>query len=118
MSVVLNTAINNILEYLEDEVTHIGIGTGTAPAITDTLLNTELERKIATKLIDDNILVLETFYDTNEANGETYTNAGAFGDGATATINTGKLFFGGAINVEKTEAETLTISFEITVEAV
>ena len=118
MSVVLETAIEKILEYLEDEVTFLGIGTGNAPAITDTLLNAETERKIATRLIDDNILVVESFWDTNEGNGVTYTNAGVFGDDATADLNTGKLFFGGEINVEKTETETLTVSFEITVERV
>lgn len=118
MSVVLDTAIEKILEYLEDEVTHLGIGTGVAPAESATLLASEVERKIATRLIDDNILIVESFWDTAEGNGVTYTNAGAFGDGATATINTGKLFFGGEINVEKTITETLTVSFEIIVERV
>lgn len=118
MATVTNTTLNKILEILNDEIEYIGLGTGSAPNINDELLDGETERKLATKLIDENTLIAEAFWDTNEGNDITYTNVAAFGDGATVDLDTGKIFVGGPLNITKLATETLTVSFEITVEAV
>lgn len=118
MANVADSLIAFIVAAMDGDITHIGIGTGAAPASSDTLLASETERKIGTKLIDENVLIVEGFWDTGEANGVTYTNAAVFGDSATSTIGTGKQRVGGAINVGKTNTESLTVSVEITAEAV
>lgn len=86
--------------------------------VQDTILNNEQYRKLATLLVDGDTLVMDGFWDENEANGLTYTNAGAFGDGATASTGTGVLDVGGVINVQKDNTQSLTVSVEILVEAV
>lgn len=115
---VTNALITRLINYLNTDITHIGIGTGAAPTASSTTLSSEAQRKAVTKLIDANTLVLDGFWDTGEANGVTYTNGGVFGNGATATLGTGQLFAGGAINVAKDNTQSLTVSVEITVEAV
>lgn len=116
MAKITDAALNNILDFLETQISHVGIGTGSAPTGTDTSLASETERKLATKFLDDNTLVVEGFWDVSEANSVTYSNAGTFGNGATGTVGTGELFAGGEIDVEKINTETLTVTFEITVE--
>jgi hypothetical protein len=118
MANVANSLLDFIVTQMDADITHIGIGTGTAPAPGDTLLASEAQRKAATKLIDGTTLIKEGFWDTNEANGVTYTNAAVFGDGATDTLGTGKYRAGGAINIPKDNTQSLTVSIEITVEAV
>lgn len=115
---ITDSLLDRIVSYLETDITHIGLGTGSAPIVSDTSLASETERKAATSFIDDTTLVCEGFWDETEANGVTYTNAGVFGNGATSTIGTGELFAGGALNAEKDNTQTLTVSIEITVEAV
>lgn len=115
---ITNALLNRIVALLDVDITHIGIGTGAAPAVGDTTLASETQRKATTSLIDGATLILEGFWDESEANGVTFTNAGVFGNGATGTIGSGQLFAGGAINVPKTDTQSLTVSVEITVEAV
>lgn len=116
---VTDSLITRIVNYLDSDIGYIGIGTGTnAITETSTLLDNETYRKATTNIIDENTLILEAFWDETEANGNTYTEAGCFGNSATVTLDTGELFVGGAINVEKDNTQSLTISIEITVEAV
>lgn len=118
MSKVADSTIEFILDALDTDITHIGIGTGGAPAVGDTDLADEAQRKAVTSLTDGNTLIKEGFWDTGEGNGVTYTNAAIFGNGATSTIGTGSYRVGGVINVEKDETQSLTVSIETTVEAV
>lgn len=119
MSSLATTAlINRIVAYLNTDISHIGIGTGAAPVVGSTTLASEAQRKLSTNLVDGATLVIDGFWDETEANGVTYTNAGAFGNGATATLGTGQLFSGGAINIAKDNTQSLTVSVEILVEAV
>lgn len=113
-----NAGLDRIIELLEADITYIGISTGAAPVSNDILLDTELERKAATPLVDGFTLILDAFWDESEANGFTYTGTGVFGDGASDTVNTGTLIAGGGINVPKDNTQSLTVSIEITVEAV
>jgi hypothetical protein len=103
-----------IVSTLAEQLTHIGIGTGAAPGVGDTLLADEAYRKIIVDpVIVDNTYVASVFWDESEANGATYTNAGIFLYG-TDTVDTGTLFFGDAINQEKDSTKNLTIGVEIT----
>lgn len=118
MSTVADSTIALIMNLLDTDISHIGIGTGAAPATGDNLLAGETQRKAVTTLIDGNTLIKEGFWDTGEGNGVAYTNAAIFGGGATGAIGTGSYRVGGAINVEKDNTQSLTVSVETTVEAV
>lgn len=98
-------------------ITYCAVGTdATAPALSDILLGTELDRKlISTREISAgalNAAVFTTFYNTSEANG-TLVEAGLFGDAATASVDTGTLFSKVAINRTKSSNDTLTIEWTI-----
>lgn len=118
MSNVADSLIDFLVGVINGDITHIGMGTGATPAVGSDTLPDETERKASSNFVDANALICEVFWDTGEANGVTYTNAAVFGDGATATIGTGKQRVAGAINVPKTNTQSLTVSVEITVEAV
>jgi hypothetical protein len=117
-AVTTNAGLVRILELLDTDITHLGMGTGAAPVVGDSLLNSEALRKVATSVIDGYTLTKEAEWDTSEANGVNYTTTGLFGDGAAIGLDTGTLICGGSINITKTSMETLTVSIEILVEAV
>lgn len=98
------------------EITYCAVGTGTtAPALTDTTLQTELARKaISVRSVNGNSAVFETFYTTSEANGS-LREAGLFGDAASATADSGTLFCRAAINRTKTSSDTLSIAWAVTI---
>lgn len=110
--------INRLIQMVDADAGYIGIGTGVAPTETDTLLDLEQQRKATTSFIDGATLIKEGYWDETEANGVTFTNAGLFGWGADSGIDTGSLMVGGSINVSKDSIESLTISVELTFEAV
>ena len=97
-------------------ITYCALGTGsTAPDLADTTLETELDRKqISVRSVDGNIATFQTFFNTSEANG-TLLEAGLFGDAASDTADTGTLFARAAINRTKSSADTLTLSWAITI---
>lgn len=115
---VTDSLIAWVVTQINTDVDYIGIGTGATPTASSTTLASEQFRKLADKFIDGNIAVFEGFWDESEANGLTYTNAGIFGNGDTATLGSGQLFAGGAINIPKTSTQSMTVSIEISVEAV
>lgn len=91
----------------------VGTGSSTVNA-TDTQLNTEFFRKaISTYIITGNQADLSTFFNTTDGN-TTYTEAGAFGNGATGTANSGTLFAHAAYAYTKTNTVTLTNDYFIT----
>ncbi len=118
MSVITSGGLSRALELLSNDITHIAIGTGAAPGESDLSLPGESQRKAATSIIDGNTLIKEGYWDENEGNGITYINSGLLCDGATDTLGTGTLFGGGEINALKDKTQSLTVSIEITVEAV
>lgn len=97
-------------------ITYCAMGTGsTAPALTDTALETELGRKqVSVRSVADNIATYQIFFTTSEVNG-TLLEAGLFGDDASATANSGTLFARAAINRTKSSADTMTVSWSITI---
>lgn len=118
MAVGTDALLNKLISLLDQNAGYAAIGTGTAPIASDALLAGEQSRKATTSFVDGFTLIKESYWDETEANGVNFTNAGLFGDGATSGLNTGSLFVGGPINVFKDPTESLTISVEITLEAV
>ena len=113
---ISDNMLNKIAELIADEASYIGLGTGIAPLESDTLLASEILRKAVTTVVDTNTVILDVFFDETEANGTNFTNTGAFDSTATSSINTGKLLAGFGIDITKTDVETFTLSYEITVE--
>lgn len=97
-------------------ITYCAVGTGiTAPALSDTKLQTELFRKlVSVRSATTNVALFETFYTTSEAIG-TLKEAGLFGDDASGTADSGTLYCRVAINRTKTANDTLTLRWSITV---
>lgn len=112
---ITNSLISNIQDRLEADLNYIGIGTGAAPTQGSTSLASEQSRKTVNITRDANTSIFEGYWDETEANGTTYTNTGVFING-TETVDSGLLGAGGAINVQKNNTQSLTVSIEITVE--
>jgi len=96
--------------YLNQAMTHIGVGNGAGPDTDDVVLADELLRKTATSYIDGNTVIKEIYIDETELNGEDLSAVGLYGDNNTV------LFAGGGISQQKDAGESLTISVEISVE--
>jgi len=97
-------------------ITYCALGTSTvAPALADTQLAAEIFRKlVSVRSNTSNVATFQTFYTTSEGNG-TLREAGLFGDDASGTVNTGTLYCRSSINRVKTSAETLTLSWAVTI---
>lgn len=118
MSSVANSLLLDIINKIKDGITYVGVGTGTAPASTDTSLDSELSRKAAVELIDGYTIVKEGFWDETELNGTTITNAAAFYNGATVDAGSGQIAAGDAINITKDSTQSMTVCVELTLEGV
>lgn len=94
-------------------INKFAIGTGTnAPALGDTQLQTETYRNdVASRTSSGRIAYVTGFLDAVEATG-TFREAGLFMDGL-AGANTGTLLSRVAINVVKSNTETLTMDYEL-----
>jgi hypothetical protein len=103
------------------QVTYFAVGTGAstggdAPASTDTTLNTELIRKqISVRSSTGDTASFRIFFSTSEANDD-LTEIGLFGDDASVTVDSGVLFARAAIDKTKTDSETLTIDWSLSIE--
>lgn len=101
-------------------ITYCAVGTGTtAPALADTVLEGEIERKlVSVRGYSGNVATFDTYFTTEEANG-TLREAGLFGNGvgrtASETPDTGQLFCRVAINRTKSSNDTLTLRWTVTV---
>lgn len=96
-------------------VNYCGVGTGTnAPANGDTQLQTEIFRNaVASRTSASNIAYITGFFAATEGVA-TLKEAGLFIAG-TATANSGTLLSRVAINVTKSNTETLTLDWTITI---
>lgn len=97
-------------------ITYCALGTGTtAPALGDTGLETELARKqISVRTSSANVATFQTFFTTSEGNG-TLREAALFGDDASTTPGSGTCFCRASINRTKSSADTLTLSWAVTI---
>jgi len=96
--------------------TYHALGTGvTAPEVSDIQLETEIFRKlISVRDVAANVASFQTFFTTSEAN-DTLREIGLFGDDASGTVNSGKLFARVAINRVKSSNDTLTLLHTVTI---
>ena len=96
------------------KVTHCGVGTGvTAPANGNTTLETETYRNAIASLNSVGSVVYATgFFGATEAVG-THREAGIFING-TGSANTGTLLSRVAINIAKSNTQTLTLDWTLT----
>jgi hypothetical protein len=94
---------------------YMALGTGAAtPANGDTRLQTETYRNaVASRTNADNVAYLTAFFDATEVSG-TFNEAGIF-CGGTASADSGVLLSHVAINVVKSNTETLTIDWTLTI---
>lgn len=98
-------------------ITYCAVGTGlTAPALSDTQLETEIFRKLCSvRSVSGNAATFQTFYTTSEANGN-LKELGLFGDNtASGTANSGTLYARNVVDRTKSSNDTLTLSWSITV---
>lgn len=117
----VTTGKNSIADRLrgatnKGEITYCALGTGTnAPAEANTTLQTEIIRKlISVRSATNNAALFEVFFNKTEANAA-LKEAGLFGDAATATADSGTLFARTAIDRTKTDTQTLTIAWTVTI---
>ena len=101
----------------EGIITYGALGTGeTAPANTDTTLETEIIRKVLfSRSNTDNVAQLIFYIDPTEGNGYTYKEFGLFGEDAGAGADSGTLFERVAIDKEKTSADALQVISTLTI---
>ena len=114
-----NAIAKSIMGDISDNtgiITYCALGTGiTAPALTDTTLQTEIFRKlVSVRSYSGNVATFQTFFTTSEANGS-LKEAGLFGELASGTADSGTLFCRVAINRTKTSADTLSLSWAVTI---
>lgn len=113
---ITDVLLNKIVADIDGALTHIALGNGRIPSVSDTKLEGEKIRKVADSYIDQNTIIKELYLDENEGNDLTFTNVGLFGEGATSAIGTGSLMTGGRMDLQKGLKQSVTISLEITVE--
>lgn len=125
-NMVLTLAKNSIADHMRGTiannkgiVTYIAVGVGsTAPVAGNTKLQSELFRKLLSvreiSASADNIAEFTVFFTTSEANGS-LSEAGLFGDAASATADSGTLYCRTLINRVKTVSDTLTMVWQVTV---
>ena len=98
------------------EVTWCALGTeSTTPLVSDVTIGTEVIRKLVSVRGNANaIAVFQTYFNTSEANYD-LEEAGLFGGIATTTPESGTLFAHSLMSITKTSAETLTVTWTITI---
>lgn len=109
---------NNLTSSSPDNdprINYVALGTGTtAPANNDTTLETETYRNtVASETNANNVAYITGFFNATENDG-TYKEVGLFAD-ATGVADSGILFSRVAIDITKSNTETLTIDYTITI---
>ena len=122
-NLVVTAGLNLIRDLLRGAAGVTGLnyfayGTGTtAAAAGNTTLQTEVGRDNYTQTsIVDGKLTIKYYLASTAGNGNTISEAGLFGNGATATANSGTLFARAVFAGEaKTSAQAWTFTWEVTV---
>lgn len=109
---------NNLTAGVPDNAMRLNkaaVGSGTnAPANSDTQLQTEVYRNdLASRSNVNNIAYATAYFNTTEVTG-TFREAGIFSNGS-AGANTGVLVSRVAINITKTNTQTLTLEWALTI---
>jgi len=102
----------------ESQCTYGATGTdATAPLVTDTVLGTELARKIkasSSYVVGSRTGTFRVFFTTAESNGA-IKEWGLFGEAATAAADSGTLMEHAALDITKNNTKTLTVETILTV---
>lgn len=98
----------------DGRISHCAVGSNTTPpSAGNSQLGTETYRNVIASLNSIGAVVYASgFFGTTEANG-THREAGIFIDG-TATANSGELLSHVAVNITKTNTQTLTLDWTLT----
>ena len=99
----------------DPRINYVALGTGTnAPTNSDTTLQTETYRNtVASETNNNNIAYITGFFSATEVSG-TFEEAGIFADGG-AGADTGVLVSRVLISVTKSNTETLTVDWSLTI---
>jgi hypothetical protein len=101
----------------EGESTYGAVGSGSdTPQASDTQMHNEEERKlIGGASMDGNTLIVEVFFNENEANGVEITQFALFGEDASAAADSGTLmqYANFETSFTKTTIETLTVEVNV-----
>lgn len=114
--VSIATHLRGVTSDNQGQITYCALGTSSvAPAAGDTDLVTEIARKpVSVRSSAANVATFQTFFTTAEGNG-VLREAGLFGDDASSIPGSGTLFCRAAINRTKSSADTLTLSWAVTI---
>ena len=112
---VPDAGITGILGVLagtgQGPIAYFAVGTGTtAPARTDTAMQTEVYRgSVTQQIVAGPTLMIKYYLDTNSANGTTLTEAGLFDVGTGGVLFAHQVYSG----VAKTSSNTVTFTWNI-----
>lgn len=110
---ITTAALQRLLDLLDPDLTHIALDAGTPTEAG--LENEHYRAQLAPAFRDGNTTVREIYLDETQGNG--HTGGFVLLANATDTPGTGILFsFEDAVNVDKSERDSLTISVELTLE--
>jgi len=114
LQLICNALIDNA--SFTEGITYLALGSdSTAAAVTDTTLGAEVFRKALTlRTREDQSIELSLFMNTSEGNG-THYELGLFGNGATASADSGDLFNRLVMSGGETKVDTETWTIEVTV---
>ncbi len=97
------------------DITYGAVGTdNTTPVSTDTTLGAELARKTVIASSSANVVTIIVFFGASDGNG-TLEEFGLFGQGASASADSGEMVNHVLISETKTSVETLTFEVDITI---
>lgn len=91
----------------------VGNGAGTVSSTDTTLFSEQFRKGVTSSAVTGNQVDVSTFFNSSEGN-LTYTEAGIFGNGATATVNSGALFGHAPYAYTKNSSIALTNDYFIT----
>lgn len=98
-------------------LTHMGVGTSTVAPSTDPDIGEVFRKTFTDKVKANGQLTIDMFLSSGEANGNTLSAVGLFGNGATDTIGSGtqynKLIHTGAQAIEKTSSIAVTYTCDL-----
>jgi hypothetical protein len=97
-------------------IQYIAVGTGGGtPAASDVALSTELARQATTQVtVSGSQVTCQIFFTSSQANG-TWTEIGAFGNGATGTAGSGTLFGHAALSYVKSSSLETVVAYSISI---
>jgi hypothetical protein len=116
VATITNDGLSKILEVIKNEFTHVGLGNATGNlSNASTQLSNEFYRlQVTEDFVDGQTAVIEIYIDENQGNG-VIKQVGLFAQGTSAP-NSGTLTVAENVDLSKSNTESMTISFEITLE--